>query len=241
MSNPRLLAETPAILNELGRVAVALSETARTDDLANFVAVTFDAPLGVAEAKAEVLHLGEHVLPGGAPLPYAPEGSLRYALYRDRAARADNRTLCVRGRVIDSQHYMQLWEQAFRDAVSPEQFASMFGLRVLLTFGARLQGVRGSRSSTPSAPFKSFSRFERAYGDRFSYHTSGDGEEFFELTLDLREPNAAPVLFHTEEFVGHHASAARQYMRARLEALDPRAAPPMFVSRQASFLDGSPP
>ena len=37
--------------------------------------------------------------------------------------------------------------------VRPEQFASMFGLRVLLTFGARLQGVRGSRSSTPSAPF----------------------------------------------------------------------------------------
>lgn len=233
MQQPSMATTTSPTINEHARAAVALPVDTTFYNDTQYIPITWDVRADDSAAPAEILFSK----PGH--LSYYPRYRLIDLLCGDRARQAVDGTLRVQGRMVTPEAYLGLWCAALAEALTPEQLAARCGLRLLVTLGAALEPVRTAKSSWTSSPFATFAAFESLYGYRFTQALMADGRPGFELTLDLRQPNAARDAFYAESLISHKAEAA-SYVRTWLCAEDAASSAPAYPERQKSLFEGVP-
>lgn len=232
MHQPSMAPPASPTVNEHARAAVALPVDTKFYNDTQYIPITWDVRADDSAAPAEILFSR----PGH--LPYYPKYRLIDLLCDDRARQAVDGTLRVQGRVVTPEAYLGLWRTALTDALTPEQLAARCGLRLLVTLGAALEPVRTAKSSWTSSPFATFETFEGLYGDRFTRAPMADGRPGFELTLDLRQPNAARDAFYAESLISRNAETA-SYVRTWLSAEGADSSAPAYPERQKSLFEGA--
>ncbi|UEC01674.1 hypothetical protein [Burkholderia vietnamiensis] len=188
-------------LNELARAVVELPLDATLYSSQHFIAIVWDdgpSP-GPSILGAE-----------DTALPYFAPYQLVSRLCGDRAMRAVDGALRVRQRTLAPETYLGLWRSAMQAPLTPQDLASRFGLKILVTLGAALAPARLASRVWTSSPFESFLDFEAAYGARFVLGPTASGASGFELTLDLCAPQAARDAFYGRALVTDRQDAEGQ-------------------------------
>ena len=226
-------AATSSALNEHFRAAVALPKETTFYDDCHYIAISWDNANDEMPVQPSIL------FPKFDGLPYFPQYSLIGLLCGSRAKHAVDGTLRVQGQIVTPEAYLGLWRAALADAMSTAQLADRCGLRILVTLGAALEAVRTAKSPWTSSPFETFAAFESAYGDRFAATLMNDGRPGFELTLDLRESDAARHTFYAHSLIRRSTEAA-SYVHTRLAPSGLSSGLPPAVHSQASSFERDP-
>lgn len=220
-------------INEHARAAIALPVDTTFYSDTQYIAIAWDIPGDGSAPRPDILFSEPN------HLPFLPKYRLIDLLCGDRARKAVDGTLRVQGRVVKPEAYLGLWRAALTEALTPSTLADHYGLRLLVTLGAALEPVHAAKSSWTSSPFTTFSEFEGLYGDRFTHAPTADGRPGLELTLDLRQPNAARDAFYAESLISRNAAAA-SYVRTWLSAEGAASTAPTYPEQQKSLFEGAP-
>lgn len=199
--------------NEIERVAIVLPQDTTFYHDQRYVAVAWDKDTAGATTGQII---GDH----RQRLPFLAGYLLFSKLCGDRAMRTVDGSLRMHGQVITPERYLSLWRATLAQPITAEQFTERHGQQVLLVLGAPLAPLRDQRSTWTSSPFAHFDDFESAYRDRIEYRTDG-GSEYFEIALDLREPNAARDAFYAASFIQEASLKDQGLVEARLQPSHP--------------------
>lgn len=197
----------PPHLNEAGRAMISLPPDATIHSGSHYLAIAFDA---TPESDAAPVILG------GAELPFMALWELLSLLCGDRAQRTVDGTLLAGGRPVTPEAYLKLWRDASAAALTPEQFATRYGLVPTFLIEGSLLLARGCERAYTSSPFAVFDDFETACRDEMQ--VSEDGTRFV-VTLDARRPNAARDAYYGASFLSRdrHPQGRRTVGAARTE------------------------
>jgi hypothetical protein len=220
-------------LDEHFRAVVGLPKNTTFYGDCHYIAISWDRANDRMPVQPSVLFQR----PNG--LPYFLEHRLIGMLCASRAGHSVDGTLRVQGQIVTPEAYLGLWRAALADVISPSQLANRCGLRILVTLGAALETVRTAKSPWTSSPFETFAAFESAYGKRFTSTTMSDGRPGFELTLDLREPDAACHTFYAHALIDRSTEAA-SYVHTRLASSGLSSELPPSAHSQISLLESVP-
>ena len=232
MHQPSMATTTSPTINEHARSAIALPVDTTFYSDTQFIPIAWDEPGDGSAPRPDILFSK----PGH--LPYYPKYQLIDLLCGDRARQAVDGTLRVQGQVVTPEAYLGLWRAALADSLTPVQLAARCGLRLFVSLGAALEAVRAAKSSWTSSPFPTFEAFEVLYGERFTHGPTADGRSGFELTLDLREPDAARDAFYAESLISRKDDAA-SYVRTWLAPISIASAALPSPERQTSLFEGA--
>lgn len=192
MSTNHVPAVAQSPLNELARAVIGLPLDATLYSSPHFVAIVWDDG---PTPRPSILGAED------TALPYFASYQLINRLCGDRAMRTVDGTLRVRQRTLTPEAYLGLWRAAMQAPLTPQELASRFSLKILVTLGAALAPARLASRVWTSSPFESFLDFEAAYGSRFVLSPTASGASGFELTLDLCAPQAARDAFYGRALV----------------------------------------
>jgi hypothetical protein len=180
------------LINEHARVVLALPKDTTFYSEARFVPIVWEGVGNEPTPQPLILDSEE------GSLPYLPRWRLIDYLCLHRAMQTVDGRLQVQRKVVTPERYLGLWRTALEQPITAETLARDYGSCIQITLGAPLDKMRGKRNSWTSSPFQVFEEFEAAYGHRFVLGASATGEPCFQLTLDLREPEAARHSFYAE-------------------------------------------
>jgi hypothetical protein len=186
------------VCHEHARAVVALPENATFYDGTHYVPIVWESIPQSPTPQPGIV--GDH----RDGLPYFPAWRLIDLLCSDRARRTVEGQLRDGFQIVTPERYLGLWREALARPLTADDLAGRHGLSLRVTLGAMLERERGARCPWNSSPFDTFEDFEALYGGRFVRRALSSGHVCFEVTLDLREPDAACHVFYA------HALLSRQ-------------------------------
>ena len=179
-----------SIINEVDRAVIALPPDTTFYSSPVYLPIAFDA-VG-DQVTALLLTRGS-----SKSLNYlAAYELLGYLLCADRAKRAVDQQLVVKGQPVTPEAYLGMWRHAIKDAGSPADLHREHGLRLVAHIGGPVDRLAQYKTSWTSAPFQTLA------STKYVQDLQVDGGRF-KLRLELTQPNAARDAYYIAEMVAN--------------------------------------